>query len=66
MPRTATETLRGLADKWAREAAERGDRDAVRALQGDVGQVAVEPGSALRRLRLEPEDDQPWRSGVAA
>ena len=50
--------LDDLARRWERERRER--RAAEAELERDE-LAGVDPAEALRRLREEPDDDQPWR-----
>jgi hypothetical protein len=52
------EPLADLADRWAREAAERERR----AAEAKAARQRAEAERALTELRREPDEDQPWRA----
>jgi len=66
-----SEKLEALRQRWAEEAAERAELDAVVDVDDDRGlddepedeDAPVDPDAAIELLRREPDDDQPtWRA----
>lgn len=61
--------LEDLRQRWAEEAVEREQLDAVIELEdldlddddAEHDEAPADPDAALQALRAEPDDDQPWR-----